>query len=117
MNGVVCTSSFNLYAFTASTVTAFSVVRFTTIGAFPDVFTHQHSAFYQFRLSHCVCVCVLWPARASTQNVPCGATTPLAVPVGWGFLRRGCEKTSLLSETTYYCCISHRKKTPTRITR
>jgi hypothetical protein len=55
---------------------------------------------------------LLWPSRASTQNVPCGGTTSLAVPVGLWFLRGGGgEVVGLLSETLATALPFHTKKT------
>jgi hypothetical protein len=59
---------------------------------------------------------VLWPAEASTKISLAAAPHPLAVSVGLGFLRGRCKKAGLLPEPTHYCTISHRKKTPKRIT-
>jgi hypothetical protein len=67
----------------------------------------SHDHWYRQQACLNVHIQVLWPARASTQNVPCGAATPLAVPVGWGFLGGGQgEKEDLLSEMTRYCSTS-----------
>jgi len=56
---------------------------------------------------------LLWPSRATTKISLAVPRYPLAVPVGWGFLKGW----DLLPELTHYCTIFLRKKTPKRITR